>query len=364
MPIITFQRPFADGGAFTLNNGFRNGAAPSGHKIRRVLADRVNTIGTQRQKIPFCKSIRAAQSYNGVAAATTWRFQWHTSPNCTRMGMKAVIAPIFDAAAVTPDPIITWKTTIVGGASANQESIYHLGPENGTAAVVPDDQNEITQYWDVTADTTYRAELTQEDEFRILTCTVWEIPAVQANTADTNIVDPAPYHELGAIYDSDAAELQTVVTKLWKTMGAHYFSWCVDADGGKTVASATWTNVVDASTAGISATSQGFHAWPNYHGSLDGFDSGASTEDIPVSIYAYLKTSNAASAAQCRFVDAAGTIGTLSSTSTTGEWVTSDVVWTASTAATAVKIDVEFNNVSGVDTSTCLAAGMYEYEAP
>lgn len=349
-------------GMMTLNNGLRNGVIPPGDKLRAALVALANRVGVQRQKILFQKSIRYTEAYDTATAADTWRFQFHTSPNCATVRVVMVVGHgNFDAAVVVRDPKVVWTTTIVGGASTAQDAIYHSESDGTTSVVVPDGMRVITQDWLVTADTKYRAQMNQTDQLRVLSASVHEIPRTVVISNETNIIDPSPYAERSQIYDSDAAEFQSLVTKFWKTMGTHQFAFCVDSTTGQTVTGTTWENLIDGATGGIGVATKGFQTWPNYHGSLDGVT--ATTEDIPVTIYAYMQTDNAANQAEVRFVDKDGVIGTLTSTSTTGEWVTSDVVWTATTAATSVKVDVEHRNVGVTDTTTVMAAGMYEYLA-
>lgn len=348
-------------GAYTLNNGFRNGVAPSAEKIRAVFSKFANRIGVQRQKVLFQKSIRYTEAYDTATAADTWRFQFHTSPNVAIVRVVMVVAQgNFDTSVVTRDPKVIWTTTIVGGASTAQAALYHA-EANNMSAVVPDNMKVITQDWLVNADTKYRAQMEQTDQLRVLSVSAHEIPRTVVISNETNVIDPAPYYDLAPIYDADVAEIQSLTTKWWKTMGTHHFAFCVDSTTGQTATGTTWANLIDGATGGIGVATKGFQTWPNYHGSLDGVT--ATTEDIPVTIYAYMQTDNAANQAEVRFVDKDGVIGTLTSTSTTGEWVTSDVVWTATTAATSVKVDVEHRNVGVTDTTTVMAAGMYEYLA-
>lgn len=365
MSVLLFPwPPQYDGGAYTLNNGFRNGVAPPGQKMRGVCATYANAVGVQRQKILFKKSIRYTEAYNTVTAADTWRCQFHTSPNIKDVEVLMVLGRI-DHNPVGGGALnsrVRWTTTPSGGGPTNQDYIYHYNYNSASAVIVPDDMISRRQRWGLSGDTTYTAQLRQEDKLRVLSATIFEVPKTAVLSTDTNIIDPSPYYETGPIYDAAANEFQTVLTKLWKTMGTHHFAWCADADTGQTVTSATFTNLIDGTTTAYGANTQGFITWPNYHGSLETVDSGANTEGIPVTIYAWLQTM-AGGTAECRFVDGTGTIGTLTSTSTSGEWVSSNVVWTVDTTATTEKIDVSFRNTVGTKQTTCFAAGMYEYEA-
>lgn len=363
IPVLLFSGPQLDIKWSTKRNGFRNGIVPAGVRLN-TLANWANDITVKRGKIHFHKSILYTESYNTATSANTWRFQFHTSPSLSAVRARCVVSPVDDPVAGTVDPRLTWTTTLVGGGSTTQDSMYHNEQKSGST-VVPDEMAVIEQVWDsISANSTYRAVLAQEDTLRIISATVWEEPAGGLAINDSRIIDPTPFYNLGPIYDADANDLVSKITTMWKRQRTVHITWCSPDDTYKTQNSTTWKNVVDGSTSGRSATSAGFTAYPNYCGSYESVNSGASTEGIPVTIWAYLKTDNASNAAQVRFVDSTGTLGTLTSTSTTGEWQSSNVTWTATTAATTEKIDIQVSTATGGgDTASVIAAGMYQYDA-
>jgi len=360
--VIPFPWPQLDGGTQTLSAGFRSGIVPSGWGMRGLIGN-ANIAAVMRQKVLFRKSIKSGVTLDPSTATNTWRFQFHTGPNGDTVRMRAVLAPAPIPGVGTINPVMTWTLTEVGVGDTAQDSIYHNHQVSGST-VNPDDFRYVRQTWSINADTTYRAQLNVDSSLRILGCTVWEMPAVTKLSTDVGIIDPTPYLEGEPIYDADANEIVSKIVTMWKGMGDQYVAWCRDADTFITQNSTTWKNVVDGGTSGWSATTPGFTVHHNYHGAYEGYNSGSSTEDIPVTLWAFLKTDDAAKAANVRFVDSSGTIGTLSSTSTTGEWQSSDVTWTADASVSTEKIDIEVSSTgSPAGTASVIAAGMYRHEA-
>lgn len=366
MPVpihIQFHPPFNDASKRTTDRGFRNGHPPPAEELQNLVSE-INTVATQRLKVPFCKTIRWPQCYNSVAAAETWRGQFHTGPNTTQIEVSHLVAPGEDDPVVTIDARMRWALEEVGVGTVNQTWLYHNDRRpNGTTAVFLDDMNEIIQTWSVSPDTTYRATLTQEDKLRVLSVTAHEVPPFVVATTDPGILDPTRYTELGQIYDSDAAAMQALVTTLYKLMGTHYISFCVDANVGQVVSGTTWRNLVDLSTTAYGTHTQGFICPTQYHGRMQtSADVTANLERIPVTCYAMMHGEG--DSVELDFTDSTGTIATLSTTATTPTWVSSDVVWAASSLTDSNKVDIRLRNTNAIEDATCFAAGMYSYEAP
>src|SRR3990167_6939389 len=103
--------------------GFRNGVVPPASALRWI-GDLLNQVVVQRQKILFKKSIRYGESFNSNTAADTWRFQFLASPNLGSVRARYILGPVEESAGSPTSHVAFWTTTLIGGGSTTQASIY------------------------------------------------------------------------------------------------------------------------------------------------------------------------------------------------------------------------------------------------
>ena len=120
-------------------------------------------------------------------------------------------------------------------------------------------------------------------------------------------------------------------------------------------------NVLDSTTGAWAANSAGFPCDGRYHGAIETYNSGTNRETVPVHLWAVVGITGGATAT-VTFRDQNATIGTLTTTSTGANWVTTNTTWTAPSNAT-MKVDVMLATSDAGQTASLYAAGMFHYEA-
>src|SRR3990167_4216863 len=317
-----------------------------------------NKILAQRKKILFHKTVSTADAYNSTTLADTWRCRFHTSPMFNRIRARFTLVPTEDVAGATT-PQAYWTATIAGGASTQQASVYGSDLVAAATTITPAHWRDVTQTWTgINANETYECALTQDDGLRVLSCTIWEM----ANAFGSGTyADVSGYTVTGGIHDADVADLFDTTTALWARQGTQWINYSVPSKTAPMTTRATdcnpWTNSFTA----WNAAAPGLYTAPQYHGSLETYNSGTNRETVPLVIGAYLKCSRRAPTATCTLTDSNGTIGTLTSTSTTAAWDWDAVDWVAPSNAT-MKID-PLIKCSGGATAAIYAICMYEYES-
>lgn len=357
-PRFIDDAPMGSVGVNPLWAGMRNGVVPPGEKIRRSLAGHFNDILAKRKRTLFRCSIDSSDWFTGTSATNTLRTEFHSQPIKTSIRARYVFAP---APSHVTTPSLYWSIAEVGGATTSSSIVYPNDRKN--SGIVPDDYTVVDHpLFAATADKQYRLTCVQDDASALVSCVVYE----QCNnfldtTTHANSVDIKPYAEGRQIYDANVAALFARLTTAWKLGGSHFFAWSSHDGTPKTVTSTTYTNPWGGTSwasgsAGFAAPSQYAHAYDTDTGSY-----GASDNLIPVRCYAYLKTDSGGTA-YAKFLDTNGQIAELSSTSTTGEWVSTEVDW-AGGHTDLLKVDAHIKNGTAAKQTSLYAAGMYSYEA-
>ena len=365
-------------GKYALEAGFRNGIVPPGphltamvHYANHILAQRCKILGRFVTGPSTGTTTTYPDAYDSSAAVTTWYLRFHTSPAASAVVARHILIPT-DAPATggggptAPNSLGYWTTTPDGGGDTVQASMYQTTRVTAASNIVPDQWGGIVdQIWStISADTSYQAKLTVQDQFRPIGCVIFEVPRIALNTAtDTYAVDLSKFHAGAPIYDRDTADLLATLTRMWKRGGSNFFNWgcpsTTAARGGLTTTTAT--NILDGTTGAWAADSAGFQCDPQFHGSIETYNSGTNRETVPVHCWAVFKSSSGAQTATVVFRDQNATIATLTTTSTTAAYVTSSTTWVAPSNAT-MKMDV-MASCSGGATVSLYACGMYQYEA-
>jgi hypothetical protein len=216
------------------------------------------------------------------------------------------------------------------------------------------DPAQIVADIDITGDTAYQLVLSQYQHARIRFVTAHELPRYTLLSTAAGFSDPTPVYQGGSILAATQADLLAMIRAMARRQGQQFVAHSTPTSTPLTMTGTTYKNIVDGTTSGYSATAQGTYTWPAYQGSR------SASGSIPVEVYAYLKTTGAASTAYLKLVDSAGDIVELSTASTTGVWVTGTGTWSTSNASRLVQA---LSKNTGGGTTSVWAWGMYPYEA-
>ena len=365
MPIVLLPSIVLADGKEPVRRGVRNGAMPPAPAFTE-LAYLVNQVLAKRKKVVFHKWINEADAYETVTSADTWRFYFRAGANVNKVRCRMVLAPVEDTEGNAPDPRIFW-TTDDGATATAQTTVRYNVRKTAPYTVVPDDWVTVTQDWTaISANTEYRATLTQVDKLRVLGCTVWEIPDFAYDTSADVVVNPKGIIANQGIFDRDLNDLVATLTTLWKQQGTHFFNWTRPSTTAITTINTAYVNVVDTSTTAWAANSEGFYTYPQYHGALETVTAG-NRETVPIVFWAFMQISDAAQTVSVALVDqnntTAAPIATLTRTgAVTAAFVTGTANWSAPSNA-AMKLDVYVKTSNASATASCFAAGAFMYSA-
>lgn len=354
-------------GLYGVESGFRNGVVPPGPRLRSV-AHMSNTLLAHRQKVLFRKGIAPGPSgtypdaFNAIASATTYRTRFHTSPGASDWMCRYILIPVDNSAINADVPRARWTITPDGGGAVNQAYIYANSRVAAGSSIHQGQWWEINQpFTGMAADTSYEAYLTQEDQLRIIACTIHEIPRVALDTSsDTYAVDATKFGANSPIYDRDALDLFSAQTRMYKRQGTNFFNYTVGSTTARTTTSTADVNILSLATGAWSTDTPGWVCDPIGHGAIETYNSGTNRETVPVHCWAYVSITGGATAT-ITFRDQNATIATLTTTSASVVLLSSSTTWVAPSNAT-MKVEVEMKTSSGAQTCSVWAAGMYHFE--
>jgi hypothetical protein len=327
----------------------RNGYPTSGEAARSA-AEYVQFLLAWRLKRLFEKHINVSDALTGhTTGVDTWRFRCHTSPNGSKIRALVVVYP---AATGSVNPSFTISSYRVDLASTSTKTHYTGDVElSASADPSPDDYEYVlVDLGAASADTTYEITLSVANGCRPIGITVFEEPLLSIVTASAYELDTGKFGMHLPVTDSAMNETLTRLEKAYKRQGAHYVGWSTDTSSPIAVsATATPKNILDTSVTTGSANSPGFPISTTYRGTHD-------STDVPVVFAAYMKTSTGT--ATLTAVDSSNnTIGTITTGSTTGTWVTGALNLTAGTTS---KIDILASNSPNATVSV-YAVSIYDY---
>lgn len=314
----------------------------------------INMLAGRRLKVHLRRAGHSGDYAGGAGVAECCRGRFHTSPNVTALRARIVCQPV-NSTSTTINPQLFWEITTSNNASAGTAThgTVYVGRRK-TGTIVPDDHFVIEQVMTgFSANTTYNAVLWRNDFVRIISVVLYEFPL---DTVDINdaigaldyAANPSSYYAGAEIVDGDITDLHNASHKLWERQGMNDISWSRWIGTAISTTSATFTNVLDATTTAYSATTAGFPIWPYKRGTR-------SSNNIPVVLYAY----GTGSTGEVRFTNSGGTIGTVT-LAAAATWATTTGNLDASQASD--KVDVMYRSTNGVSSVSLLAAGMYEYQ--
>jgi hypothetical protein len=177
-------------------------------------------------------------------------------------------------------------------------------------------------------------------------CAILEIPK---GIETTNALPPDVYSVGSPILDRDIAALTDRTWGIYLTQGTHQIHWTSNAVGA-TQTGTTYANILDGATTGYASTAAGFHTIPYRQSTLAG-------TTVPVTMWVYADDgAGAANTGRVRFVNAAGTIGTITGIGAAGYYTTTG---TLDPTLTSDLVIIEHSNATAGQSCTTRGAGMY-----
>lgn len=317
----------------------RNGLSPD-WRMASAVARRLNFANARMRKLVFCKSTYPGAAPQGSdGQLVPWRWRFLTGPKhdnddadlTMRVWMSLLPA---DTASIL-DPRARVATT-AGNTDYRRYPLSDTSPSFGQLVYTFVDLTGLA------AETTIDCALEIEDNARVMSLSAYIIAGDYVDTASTaTVVDSRLYAHEAEVTDAQHSQLVTDVGhRLWRMGGSHLFNLVPETETDIwTRTSSTFANVLEsgASTT-VSSSTPGFNLGVDYHNPMH-----SNTFRCTFAAYGRNTTS---SGGQVRLADATnGTLATLSSFNTTGEWKSTAV----NIDATDPKVDVQF---AGDNTNT------------
>ena len=315
--------------------------------IGRSVLDAYGHAAQYRRKVIFSKGLDLNAITTGVTGDTPlWLTRFRSGLQATQLHYVMTLAK--DDHASAADPYVYWALTEIGGGSTDSNQM-HAGVMVGSPDDTTDEFSFGTIRQDISPDTEYGLILFAVDYARPVACVVYEASPVAVDDALDGGGDPTGIEVSGPIYDTHHNDILKMGYDLWAKNAAINFSWSANnAAARASLASVTWTNAIDASTA-YAATTAGFLVDNLYHDPVSG--------DVPVELSVYAERTAGAGTCKARIND--GTNQLTTGAITTAGWYT---VAGTIPAAAATKWDLEMQS-DGSTTLKIWAAVLSEYEA-
>lgn len=322
-----------------------NGRVTSGPAQARI-ANFVNMLVGRRCKVLMSR-------YNGVGTAST-KFQdgcegqFRTSAYPSNVFAVVLLTRTNSA---TVHGTCTW-TVGPPGAGVAQATQYVGG--NTTASDAPNDLFIISQVFvdgsgdPLAGSTAYNTSMALGGtNIAVVGMIIYELPS---GTLDTSVSGlSCDVSSVGSpVLDRDLAAITDRLWAYYCDGGTHHIRW-LSVGGGRPRTSATYANVLDGSTAGYSAAAAGHWTWPYRRSTLAG-------TTVPVTLWVMAST-NVGSTGRVRFVNSAGTIGTI-----TGIGTTKQIYSTTATLDATLTSDLVIteHSDSAANTITTYGFGCYD----
>jgi hypothetical protein len=333
----------------------QNGDLPSVSGFRRV-ASTYNNVSAYQRKLIMCKAYDTQSTPAGiVGTVSSIFFIFRTGANVQSIGAMVGLAPA-DTAGATSTYARVRIATVSGAGSAMSTGELHHPVVNTAGTYAP---SEVSWRWgeiiheDLAPDTEYFGWLELTGYCRAHSIMVYEKAAPVIVSQDDGVTKMLVWEGGHPIYDDNVEDLVEAGTELWRHNSAQLINWT--RKGGATnrdITSASWTNVISGSTAGVSATSAGLVIQTLYHDTQVG--------DVPVQLGVYAQRTAGAAALDVK-LDQDG-VGTLLQED--GITTSASVVVSSHTipASAGTKTDILCRTTAGT-TWRIYAIALWEYEA-
>lgn len=323
----------------------RNGLLPS-HLTPHWVARSCNFVTAHCRKAVFQKQLALA-SVAGVGNFTRqWRWLCRTGEASTGPGaLKLVVV-------ATGFPLSKWYMEVDDGATQTQSDTVLYTPG---AIDTLDDLGTMIAEVNVDPDTEYECFIRTEAQSRPLwSAAVFEVHAGAVDTADAIAVDQRKFFNKAPIYDADMQDLVQAPHDLWKHNRSQLLSLARDhghvGGGAWTRTANSYVNMLDDGSTTVDASSFGFNLPMEFANPYH-------TTDV-TAVFGVFATNANSAGGDVRLEDASGTLGTLSSFSTAGEWKTTTVTLTGGSDQ---KVDIQFRG-DGTNELSVEAVSLYLYE--
>lgn len=152
------------------------------------------------------------------------------------------------------DPYITIAMDKASGGAAVSYDL-HWGANTQSVADSLTNMLRDRRYFSLVADTDYVWSVTSNAGARMPALAIWEVGKTSIDNTVNWFIGPS--HGYSDIYDANRQRISQGLSELWKRNGAHLMNWSRGGRTSATVTGATWTNVIDATTA-VATTSVGY----------------------------------------------------------------------------------------------------------
>lgn len=327
----------------------RNGKVPD-WLLPASVAYRYQFALQHQRKMVFCKTTSPGAAPQGQGTSQTpWRWLCRTGENthdANTISLQAIatMLPADNASATDP----RWRFF----AGANNSSYRHapLVVGSPTFEDVMATQVSITG---LAPNTEYECGVEIEDYCRLLSLCVYEVPASGCDLAHTAaVMDHRPYGFELPITDAQHKQIHEVPYLLWRHNAAHVANLVPDTEADFwTRTTNSFANLLDQSASTTpGANTPGISPQLRYH-------QPAHKDTLTCVFGAYARNANSAGG-DVRLIDANGTVATLSSFSTAGEWQSTSVELDGSNSITDLVVALQGD---GTNELTVEAISLYEY---
>jgi hypothetical protein len=292
----------------------------------------------------------------GVVGDTVlYRAYCHTGHATTHIGFR--IGMGLDSHASATDPRIEVKITISGGASTTATVRHGINSDGTSDAPYQMSVRRLTIA--ANADTRYEIEIKAINYARPVFVVAYEIaPAIIDEATDY-------FHESQVsvghpVFDNLRSRALIGMSQMWRHNGSHLLTWPGAVDGtSPTYSTATWTNVLDATTA-VAASSAGYYLG----GDADTYltrhcrQSDGTTLNVVLAVHGSCSILNTG---EVRLEDSTGTRCSITGITTTPQWHVATT--TIANVDTMGKVDLQARTGSVINTFTLNAACLFSYLA-
>ena len=308
----------------------------------------INRVAGTRTKVLLCQSLEM-DTLGPVGSATDQTYH-HFRTGATTVNVKAVMVMQPDDTFVSGfDSRLRWRIVEVGGSSDTEEYVYSNRVKSSPA---PADLVTVEQTWTgLSPNTEYMAVIERRQRQRWVSYTVYEeySPVLGVIGSPLAEVDTRRSRPGVEIRGQQFEDYWTACDNLWKLNGATIVSQSTLDSTSITTTSATNVGLYDNSVTAYGATNPGHYFHGEYKGSHD-------DSEVPCRLWFFGSVSGGGTAT-LTIEDSTGSIGTVTTTSSTPAYATADIT----IPATNRKIDPLIKTTAG--TFTVFAWGLYEYLA-
>jgi len=224
----------------------RNGAVPDVRLLNRV-AGAMNNVLAYRTKCVF--NGQAVPTIGSGANKTLYRFRFHAGYGAQIVFFHVGVGL---GAHPTSSAFVTLTLDVAGAGTPSSVPVYYGNTQNG-GVDAPDEIQWSTRAFLISPNATYEASAYVDNEARIIALAAWTAGIEDVDEANEFYVGGSSTY--GQIDDATRQKLTEGQSKMWKRNGAHLLNWCTGT--AKTITGATWTNVLDGTTA-VASTSAGY----------------------------------------------------------------------------------------------------------